>query len=318
MDVLSEILGALDLRGSLYFSTEFRPPWGVKVPPHPGVSRFHLNMRGDCWVSTPSEPEPVLLEAGDLVLVPHGSGHTLAGSPDAACLSLDDVIERSGFDGRGALVHGGEDRGNPTRLVCGHFAFDEAGGHPFLEQLPSMVVIRHDETGTAPRLELDEVFRIITREVRDGRPGGDAIVHRLSEVLFIQAVRVWAERQEPQEAGQGLMAALLDRHLGASLDAVHRRPDHRWTVEELARAGGLSRTVFAERFRDVVGMSPMQYVTFWRVQKARGLLARRGLSLDAVAQQVGYGSTAAFSRAFKKQVGDSPGTYRRSRASRAG
>lgn len=328
MDVLSEILSALDLRGTLYFSTEFRPPWGVRVPRQPGVARFHLNLRGDCWVAV-DDGDPVLLEAGDLVLVPHGAEHTLAGRPDAVCLSVDEVVELAGFTGRGALVYSGRlvpadadhraqdsgaddplgvDRGKSTRLICGHFSFDESAEHPFLSQLPSMLVIRHDDAASASRLELEEIFRIITREVLDGRPGSDAVVHRLSEVLFIQSVRVWAQQEHHD---QGLVAALLDRHLGGSLEAFHLRPEHRWTVEELARAGGLSRTVFSERFRDIVGLSPMQYVTLWRLQKARGLLETRDLPLDAIAQRVGYESTAAFSRAFKKQVGSSPGAYRR-------
>ena len=331
MDVLSEILGTLDLRGTLYFSTEFRPPWGVRVPRFERVARFHLNLRGDCWVGIEGS-EPVLLEAGDLVLVPHGAEHTLAGTPDAVCLSVDEVVERAGFTGRGALVYSGRigsgepdgnvddlpgaDRGNPTRLVCGHFSFDESGGHPLLDHLPPLVVIRHDESASASRLELEEIFRIITREVRAARPGSDAVVHRLSEVLFIQSVRVWALRQnhdrgQDQAHDQGLMAALLDRNLGTTLEAFHEHPERRWTVEELALAGGLSRTVFSERFRDVVGLSPMQYVTFWRLQKARKLLETKDLPLDAVAQRVGYESTAAFSRAFKKQVGRSPGAYRR-------
>lgn len=328
MDVLSEILGTLDLRGTLYFSTEFRPPWGVRVPRFERVARFHLNLRGDCWVGVEGS-EPVLLESGDLVLVPHGAEHTLAGTPDAVCLSVDEVVERAGFTGRGALVYSGQigsdepasegddlpgaDRGNPTRLVCGHFSFDESGAHPLLDQLPPMVVIRHDDAASASRLELEEIFRIITREVRAARPGSDAVVHRLSEVLFIQSVRVWAHGQDNDHQGhdQGLMTALLDPNLGASLEAFHERPGHRWTVEELALAGGLSRTVFSERFREVVGLSPMQYVTFWRLQTARKLLHTKHLPLDAVAQRVGYDSTAAFSRAFKKQVGQSPGAYRR-------
>lgn len=323
MDVLSEILGTLDLRGTLYFSTEFRPPWGVRVPCFERVARFHLNLRGDCWVGIEGS-EPVLLEAGDLVLVPHGAEHTLAATPDAVCLSVDEVVERAGFTGRGALVYSGRiesgdpgadgdvlpgaDRGNPTRLVCGHFSFDESGGHPLLDQLPPLVVIRHDDAASASRLELEEIFRIITREVRAARPGSDAVVHRLSEVLFIQSVRVWAHGRDHH---QGLMAALLDRNLGTSLEAFHERPEHRWTVEELALAGGLSRTVFSERFRETVGLPPMQYVTFWRLQTARKLLDSKDLPLDAVAQRVGYESTAAFSRAFKKQVGRSPGAYRR-------
>ena len=311
MDVLSEILGILGLRGSLYFTTEFRPPWGVKVPTFSNVARFHLVVRGRCWVRIGDSAAPVELETGDLILIPHGADHALTSAADSVCLTVDEVVEQSGFTGEGILVHGGDDAGEPTRLVCGHFAFDPGTDHPFLRQLPSQILIRHDEFGNIDRGALESVLRIIAREVRDVSPGGEAVVHRLSEVLFIQAIRIWA-RSQPME--EGLVGALLDRHLGASLEVLHGAPEYRWSLEELARHAGLSRTVFAQRFHQMVGMPPMQYLATWRVQKARDLLAQMQLSLDAVAQAVGYASTAAFSRVFKRTTGISPGAFRRAQA----
>lgn len=317
MDVLSDILSLLKLQGTLYFTTEFRPPWGVRVPAFGNVARFHLTLRGRCWVaveggSEGEAPEPVLLEAGDLVLVPHGAGHTLASSQEVPLLSVDEVVERAGFTGRGALVYGGGDRGGPTRLVCGHFELDPGPEAPFLGPLPACLVVRRDDYGGQIRLE--DLYRYIAREVKEGRPGSDAVVHRLSEILFIEAVRVWAQKrgQEP-----GLMAALADSNLGASLAAFHEQPARRWTLETLAREGGLSRTVFAQRFRRLVGTSPMRYVTSWRIQKARDLLRRPDISIDAVARQVGYDSAPAFSRIFKKLTGEPPGARRRSHAADA-
>ena len=136
------------------------------------------------------------------------------------------------------------------------------------------------------------------------------MVHRLSEVLFIQAVRVWAEQQAVQT---GLMAALADPSLGRSLAAIHERPAHPWTLAALSREARLSRSVFAERFHRVVGFTPIQYLSFWRIQQARGLLAQQNWSLEVVAERVGYESPAAFSRVFKKWAGNSPGAYRRAR-----
>lgn len=309
MDVLSDILDALRLRGTLYFSTELSRPWGVRVPALERVARFHLVVRGSCWVRVTGEKEPVHLQSGDLALIPHGAEHVLADTPDTPCRTVDEVVEAAGFSGEGALVYGGPDEGRPTRLVCGHFAFDEGFDHPLLAQLPPALVVRWEESVRDSPLE--DAFRFITREVAEGDPGYQAVVRRLSEVLFVQAVRFWAERARPDE---GLLAALHHPGLGRALAAIHGDPAGDWTLETLARKAAMGRTTFAERFRNVVGETPHQYLTLWRVQRARRLLAESSLPLARIAARVGYESPASFSRAFKRTVGRSPGSYRRARA----
>lgn len=306
MDVLSDILGALRLRGTLYFHTEFRAPWGVRVPAFRRVARFHLVVRGSSWVVVKGEPTPILLEAGDLVLVPHGTEHKLADDPAVPCRSVDEIVRLTGFDGRGALVYGGEDSGSPTRLICGHFEFDEELHHPLLHQLPAAIVVRWDEAVRDSPLE--GVFRFISREVTEGRPGHESVVQRLSEVLFVQVVRTWAEGTLPE---RGLVAALADARLGAALMAIHEAPRAPWTLESLSRRAAMGRSAFAERFRTVVGATPLQYLTLWRMQHAKQLLRRSELSLEQIADLVGYDSGPSFSRAFKKSVGTSPGAFRR-------
>jgi AraC-like DNA-binding protein len=307
VDVLSDVLSALRLRGVLYFSTEFRPPWGLRVPLHRRVARFHLVARGSCWVRAFGRTEELVhLETGDLILIPHGAEHVLADTPDTPCRTVDEVVKAAGFEGRGALVLGGEDTGAPTRLVCGHFEFDEDVDHPLLGQLPVALVIRWDEAVRDTPLE--DVFRFITREVRDGRPGHDAIVRRLSEVLFVEAVRVWAGGAEDD---RGLLAALKDPRLGEALAAIHGDPAAPWTLESLGRRAAMGRTAFAQRFREIVGQAPLQYVTSWRVQNAKRLLAESQLTIEQIADRIGYKSGAAFSRVFKKSTLTSPGDYRR-------
>jgi AraC-like DNA-binding protein len=305
-DVLSDILASLKLKGSLYFATEFSAPWGVRVPRLGDVTRFHLVMRGGCWVKVGREEEPTHLESGDLVLVPHGAEHVLSDVPRRAAVLVDDVLKRAGFKGRGSLVFGGPDRGMPTRLLCGHFEFEEGLSHPFIRKLPARIVIRRDEAARHPWFE--DVLRLIEGEARTGRPGSEAVVMRLSEILFIQSVRVWAE-----DSGHppGVMAALADAAIGRSLASFHGDPGRAWTLESLAREAGLSRSLFAGRFRSLMGLTPMQYVASWRVQEARELLRREGATLGEVAGLVGYASVAAFSRVFKKWVGASPGRYGR-------
>jgi len=306
MDVLSDILSTLRFRGILYFSTEFHKPWGLRVPAFRRVARFHLVTRGNCWVSVAGLADPVSLEPGDLVLVPHGAEHKLADDPASPSNSVDEVVAAAGFTGRGALVYGGDDTGAPTKLICGHFEFEEGLEHPLLAQLPPALVVRwEDAVRDSP---LEALFRFITREVTEGRPGHTTVVQRLSEVLFVQIVRVWANQRVQNH---GLLAALADRHLGAALAAIHEQPSANWTLESLSRRAAMGRSAFAERFRKAVSLTPLQYVALWRVNHAKLLLVESQLSLEQIAERVGYDAGASFSRAFKKVTGTSPGAYRR-------
>lgn len=306
MDTLSHVLSTLRLRGSLYFHTEFRPPWGLRVPVYGRVARFHLVVRGSCWVRVIGAGDPVLLEAGDLILVTHGAEHVLADTPDTPCRTVEEVVKAAGYTGRGALTLGDGDGGGPTRLICGHLEFDEEFHHPFMEQLPPAIVVRSDDYASNPAF--DSAFQVVVHEVRAGRPGGDTVVTRLSEVLFVQAVRHWVEHGAPDA---GIVAALRDPAIGPALAAIHADPTRGWTIEALGREAAMGRTAFALRFREVVGMTPIEYLTAWRMQLGKRLLGETRLSLDQVAERVGYESSASFSRVFTKQVGVRPGAYRR-------
>lgn len=306
MDVLSDVLETLRIRGTLYFSTEFHQPWGIRVPAFRRVARFHLMVRGSVWVRIAGLADAVHLGPGDLILVPHGAEHLLGCTETSQCQGVDDVVRLAGFTGRGALVYGGEDRGAPTRLVCGHFEYDESLDHALLSQLPPAIVVRwQDELQNSP---LADAFGFITREVQAARPGHEAVIRRLSEVLFFQAVRTWAERQDSRS---GMLAALADPALSAALAAMHEKPAERWSLDSLSRHAAMGRSAFAERFHRVVGATPMRYLTDWRMQRAKRLLAESSLGLDAVAAQVGYDSAASLSRVFQKVTGVSPGMYRR-------
>ncbi len=307
MDVLSDILDAVRLKGSLYFSTEFRPPWGVRVPKFPDVSRFHLVMRGTCWVEVIGVDEPIFLERGDLVVIPYGAEHRLTDVPESQCMTVDEVVKQSGFTGTGALVFGGSDDGNPAKLVCGHLAFDASIRHPFLEALPKAIVVRWSDY--VNRSALNDVFRFITREVTAGQSGSSAVINRLSEVLYIEAIRFWAATEN---ADDGLLAALADPNLGPAISAVHATPGEPWSLESMARTAGLSRTLLAERFRKILGQSPMRYVAFWRMQVAKRLLVASKLPVEDIANRVGYESAPSFTRSFTKIEGLSPGQFRAS------
>ncbi len=307
LDLLSEILTRLSLRGTLYFRTSFTEPWGVRVPAFRDVARFHFAHRGEAMVRVEGHPAPVHLSQGDLIIVPHGTAHVLScrhtGTDEA--LPLDDVLSRSGFPGHGTLVWGGEGSPRDTQLICGHFALAEGSKHLLFERLPPFIHLRGYGDEAGPWLEA--TLRVIGAEAGGARLGGDLIALKMSEAIFAQAIRAYIEQAHEVDCG---VAGFADPHLGRALAAFHRAPTADWTVATLAREAGLSRTSFAERFTGRLGVTPMSYVTSWRMQIAREALSSRGLSVAEAAEVSGYASESAFSRVFKKEIGISPAAFR--------
>lgn len=305
MDVLSDIFDTLRLRGTLYFRTDFSPPWAISVPDFERAARFHLVVQGRCHVRMESG-RAVDLAAGDLVVIPAGRAHVLADQPDRTAVALDDVLKRSGFQGEGTFVIGNGDPQASTRLVCGHLSYDIGGDHPLVQALPEVIVMRPTDRARAPLL--DDTLRMVARCVFADELGSGASIARLSEVFFIETVRV-AVAHHPALAR--IIAAMTDPQIGRVLQHVHRAVGSPWTVETLAAAANMSRSRFAERFSELLGVAPMSYVTEWRLQKARARLADGDASVKAIAGEVGYQSPAAFTRAFSARFGCSPSDVRR-------
>lgn len=252
MDALSKVLDAVRVRGSLYFWANLTPPWGVQVPAFARVIRYHLILRGHCWVRVDGTPTPIRLNAGDMVAVPHGRAHRLSDGPKTACETLDRVVERTGFTGHGALVVGRGDAGRETRMVCGHFAHDADEEHPLFRTLPDAIVVR----GVVGHKTdwLDELLRYVAREVAAEQPGTTAIVTRVSEILFVQTLRSYAAAHPDRSVG---WAGFVDTQIAPALARVHEAPQTDWSVSTLARAAGMSRTAFALRFRRLMGTTPV-------------------------------------------------------------
>lgn len=302
MDALSDILTSMNLRGMLYFATEFSAPWGVSVPAFENVVRFHLVVRGGCHIGVAGTGAD--LAEGDFALVPRGAEHRIARDRGSRLASLDEVVAQSGYDGSGTLVWGLADRGEETRLICGHFTLDDAApGRALIGALPALMVTRRDES-TATQW-FGATLALLAEERHMERPGSGAIVRRLTEILFIQALRGWMGRAE---IAPGLARGLADTQLGRALAAIHRDPARDWTVAAIA---AMSRTVFAERFAAATGATPLAYVTEWRLGRAQALLADPRHSLEAVAAETGYGSASALSRAYARRFGEAPGAARR-------
>ncbi|MEE8294459.1 MAG: AraC family transcriptional regulator [Sphingomonadales bacterium] len=307
MDILSDILSLLEIKGTLYFRTSFRFPWGVEVPAYKNVARFHLAHRGDSWFQVEGSEDEIHLEQGDLIIFPHGASHTLRGQRGARIDTLDHVVEESGFTGKGVLVYGGNEiPESEVQLICGHLAFGENADHPLLGELPPYIHLKKgDEISNT---WLDVTLKMLGSVAGRAQPGSDLIATKLAEIIFTQTVRSFLTSKE---ANRLVFRGLKDPQISRLLGELHKNYKATWSLEEMARVAGMSRTVFAERFKELMGMTPMQYLTNWRMQKARQRLTESKEPVIRVAEESGYQSEAAFARAFKQYFDVGPATYRK-------
>ncbi len=308
MDLLSDILSVMKLSGTLYFRTSFTAPWGLEVPAFENVARFHYVHRGRCFARVAVRGEPVLLEQGDLIIISRGATHVLSDPLEVEVKTVDQVVEESGFTGRGALIVDDGGAGHETQLICGHFAFDEGSSHLLFDELPEYVHIKN--YGEASPAWLDETLKVIGAEVGRDQLGGDLIGLKLSEIIFTQAIRHYLEHEGRERRG---FAAFGDPNIRLALEAIHQEPAHTWTVESLATVAGLSRTSFSNKFSELVTHTPLNYLTAWRMQLARRLLVDTDIPIIEVAVRSGYQSEASFGRIFKRHFDLPPGGYRRQR-----
>ncbi len=312
-DALSEVLRAVRLSGGVFLDAEFTAPWCVRshlgpedcrafaVSPARVISA-HYVFEGECMLGVEGEA-PVALRGGDLVLLARNDPHLLGSDLARPAVSGDDLIE-PGAGGLATIRHGGG--GARTRIVCGYLA--SAGDSPLMDSLPRVLTLRQTE-GSA-RDWVESSFRFAAAEVAAGRPGSDMILAKLSELLFVEAVRACIARLPADRTGW--LAGLRDPHVARALALLHERVAHPWTVDELARAIGVSRSVLGERFAALLGEPPMRYLTRWRMQLASRRLLECHDALARIAADVGYDSEAAFNRAFKRELGMPPAAWRKS------
>jgi AraC-like DNA-binding protein len=329
-DVLSDLLRAVRFRGALFYYIEGASPWVAEAPPAheiiPAILpdaehmiEFHGIVSGACWAAIVGET-PVRLTAGDVVLFPQGDAHVMSSAPglrapsaDTAfffsprppqlpySLSLQDAkITTARLDG------GGRDR---TTVVCGFLGLDAKPFNPLLAALPRVLHVRGAALGVDSWVTT--FLRAVVAESNQKRPGGEAVLERMSEMLFVEVLRRHIDSLPPEQTGW--LAGMRDAAVGRALSLLHERPAEPWTLEKLSEDAGLSRSSLHERFVHLIGQPPMQYLTRWRMQVASGLLRDTNATVLGVSLDVGYESEAAFSRAFKREVGVSPGAWRRDR-----
>jgi AraC-like DNA-binding protein len=319
VDALSETLRVVRLVGAIFINGRFTAPWCYQSPSadtaapllEPGAERvviFHLITEGECYVEIDGTPA-MRLGAGDVVIFPKGDAHRMASEPGLAPAQgarLDQVLSRRPRQ----LVYGGG--GPTTRLVCGYLACDARLAAMLLAGLPSLV--RVNVRGSNAGTWLEASVRYALAEARSPRPGGSGVLAKLAEVLFIEVLRLYMNDQG--DGRTGWLAGVGDRIVGPALNALHARPAHGWTLEELAQTAHTSRSVLAERFQGIIGSSPMQHLAQWRMLLAANLLSRSNAPLARIAEDVGYQTDTAFSRAFRREFGAPPAAWRRRQATR--
>ena len=295
------------MSGAAYCRCELSHPWGLDFPPEEGAV-FHFVAEGHCWLRRASPEPPERLQAGDVVLLPHGAGHALASPADGATRRMDDLPREPVGGATYRLKTGGS--GALTLLVCCAVEFEEPTVHPLLELMPEVLLVR---AGGEQDPSLSALLEAMAAEVGTQRIGAATVMSRLADIVITRVVRAWVEAR--LDDATGWLAAVRDPRIGRAIAALHRRPAEPWSVESMAAVANLSRSAFSERFAALVGESPARYVARWRMHLASGWLRKERLSISDVAQRLGYDSEASFSRAFKRSVGVPPSALRRARPS---
>jgi AraC-like DNA-binding protein len=319
-DTLSDVLAAVHLSGSVFFEVTAKSPWVAEAPPAaliapqvaPGAQHaieYHVVTAGSCWISLVGDnaSEPVKLTEGDIVVVPHGDPHVVSSAPGMRAEPDFDVYGKPGEDVAVPFrLQTGGDGPSESRLICGFFSCDVRPFNPLLDSLPRFMRVGRDSL--ASHSLLDQFIRFATAEMSNRRAGSQSVLNRLSELMFVEVIRLYMDQLEGSNTGW--LAGLRDPLVGRALTLLHARPSHAWTLEQLALEAAASRSVLADRFNHLVGHPPIQYLTRWRMQMAARRLMDPTVRIATVAHEVGYESEAAFSRAFKKIVGQSPGQWR--------
>ena len=319
MDILSDVLRAVRLSGALFFDIRASAPWvgaspstvDIAAAVMPGVEHvisFHAVISGSCWAALDNDPAPpIRMNSGDVVVFPGGAPNVMSSSPGGTGEPNMDIYHRPADNEQlpYRLIHGGGGD-EYTRFICGYLGCDSRPFNPLLSALPPIFAVRKPPNQESWIIDL---FCHALAQGGNKRAGTQTILAKLSELMFVEAIRYYIESLPAHSLGW--LPGLRDRHIGKALQLIHGRPSENWTIDLLAREAGLSRTAFSERFVHFVEVPPMHYLVQWRMQVASRLLEERGMSIAQVGSAVGYESEAAFSRSFKRLLGVSPGAWRK-------
>ena len=323
MDPITDIFKTMHVAAVVHSRLEATAPWGLmrnaselegkavnsdgkKISPLQ-LAHFGMVSRGNCWLAVEGIRDPMPLTGGDCFLLAPGISYSLRDNTHTRTKSFCEVAPKERTN---VIRYGGG--GAPTTIISGFLSFEALSLKPITQLLPSLILIKADQART---FALHTTLQLLAGEMSEQAPGSEVVANRLAEVLFIQAIRAHIA-SGAESCKRGWLRAIFDPQIGAALTSIHKNVNSPWTVESLAEAAGMSRSAFAERFKGLVGQTPLEYVTEWRMQKAVQLLQQRDKKLVDVAQSIGYESDAAFSKAFKRVVGLTPGEYRRNSLAR--
>jgi AraC family transcriptional regulator, alkane utilization regulator len=315
MDVLSDVLRTIRLEGALFLNGDMRAPWCVKIPRgadiaqvlKPGAQRLaicHLVLTGQCWAQTEGG-EPIRVEAGEAIVVPQGHPHVLGSGLQQAAVDIDHVVSPR-VPALERIRYGGD--GEPTVIICSWFAYEGDAPNPMMANLPPLFTTPLRRRPAGPWIE--QSINFVLGEAESRAPGSEMVAAKVAEVLFAEVLRGYIEGMPANNPGW--LAGLRDPQVSRCLALMHGEPARGWTVDALANEVHISRSVLADKFAELVGAPPMQYLTRWRMIVAAGMLRNDQANLARVAEGVGYESEAAFNRAFKREYGVSPGQWRQS------
>src|SRR6202166_325706 len=318
MDPITDVFKTMHVDSVVHAGLEAHAAWGrtregeggEQQAPHsasPGYSpsqfaHFGMVSRGNCWLSVETMPAPLPLTGGDCFLLAPGSTYTLRDDPSTRAQSFCQAAPKNGSN----VIHYGGG-GVPTTIISGWFRFGQMSVKPLKRLLPELILIKADQAQT---LALHATLQLLASEMAEPAPGSEVMVNRLADILFIQCVRAHIASSSGS-CKAGWLRAIFDPKIGVALKAMHERVENPWTVESLAGAAGMSRSAFALRFKQLLGETPLEYLTNWGMYKATGFMQEDDKKLFDVARSVGYDSDAAFSKAFRRVFGLAPRQYQR-------
>jgi AraC-like DNA-binding protein len=315
LDPITDLFQTMQIVGVVHARLEATAPWGLKreAEVSEGISKdehsaesalspfhfahFGMISRGNCWLSVEGIPDPIPLAGGDCFLLAPGSAYTLRDNPRTRARSFCEVAPRNRSQ---VIEYGGG--GTRTTIISGWFRFGATSVKPLIRLLPPLILVKADQ---AQSLALHTTLSMLASETADSAPGSELVANRLADMLFIHSIRAHIGSQS-ETCKSSLLGAIFDPQIGVALKSMHEKVERPWTVQSLAAACGMSRSAFAVRFKSLVGETPLEYLTGWRMQKATGLLQKGDKKLFDVARAVGYDSDAAFSKAFKRVFGVAP------------
>lgn len=298
-DILGETLYSLRLNGVIYSKSELTAPWGMDMPPLEGKMMFHIITKGGCWLRLAGHDD-VYLKSGDIALLPRGEGHLIAYDQTIECKPFFDIPVTKISERFELIQYGGG--GEKTSLTCGVLSFDSWAAKKLISQLPPLILMKNEGNQTPKALQM--LIQLMEEEAASLCAGGETVLANLADIVVIKTIRYWIEHFP--EANQGWLGALKDQKIGRALALIHAHPESAWTLDRLANEAGMSRSGFSARFTEVIGLSAKKYLTEWRMGMARMKIMNSPVSLTELAEEFGYTSEAAFSRAYKRVFGVPP------------